>query len=134
MEEPNFILVPGVDRVALLWEAFPELHGRLDEGDSRPYYLYAGLADPLISSPDDQLWDRAMFFSLRWRFLGKRCQEILVIAIFEPLCEYPAIVDRLQQSLGPAALRLLNDLLSFWGRPDELVNWFSKRRYAVCPL
>jgi hypothetical protein len=57
--EPNFVLVPGPDPVALLWKAFPELRGEIDDADSRPYYLYARFPDHLISSPHDQLWDRA---------------------------------------------------------------------------
>ena len=112
MEEPNFVLVSGVDPVALLWDAFPELREELDGGDSEPYYLYARLADILISRPDNHLWTKAQVFFDSLALLGGTLQEILVIAIFEPLCGYPAIVERLQKNLGPATLQLLNDLLS----------------------
>ena len=111
MEEPNFIIVPGADPLSYLWRAFPELQNELDDGDSESYYIYDRFADYLELHRDDhQLWQRsyALFESLALD--GGSLQDILVIGLFEPLCENAALAERLKNNLGPVARRLFDDM------------------------
>jgi hypothetical protein len=81
------------------------------------FYIYDRFADYLASHrDDDQIWRRsyALFESLALR--GGSLQDILVIGLFEPLCENTMLAERLKNSLGPVARKLLDDMPSF-GRP-----------------
>jgi hypothetical protein len=109
--EPNFIIIPCADPLSLLWKAFPELRSELDDGDSGPYYIYGRFADRLSShSNDSQLWQRAYAFFDDLAAGGGELTELLVVGIFERLCEVPALVDRLKQNLGAAARKMLEEL------------------------
>lgn len=100
--EPNFILVPNSDPLAVLWSAFPELREELDDGDSGSYYIYERFADHLVSHRDDlQLWQRAYAFFDSLAVAGGNLQEILVVGLFEPLRVDPVLTDRITQNIGP---------------------------------
>jgi hypothetical protein len=107
--EPNFVIVPRPNPLSKLWEAFPELRSELDDGDSEPYYTYARFADHIALHPDDDnLWHRssAFFESLA----ADGLEDILAIAVFEPLCDDPARAERLQRNAGICTLRLLRNM------------------------
>jgi hypothetical protein len=117
VEEPNFIIVPGADPLSHLWRAFPELRNKLDDGDSEPYYIYDRFADYLASHrDDDQLWQRCYAFFESLAVGGGSLQDILVVGLFEPLCENAVLAERLQNNLGPLARKLLDDMQSFGRR------------------
>jgi len=110
--EPNFILVPGSNPLTALWSAFPELRNELDEDDAEPYYLYDRFADHLVSHRDDnELWQRAYAFFDSLATDGN-LQEILVVALFEPLCVDPVLAERVRTNVGPIALKLLRNMQS----------------------
>jgi len=109
--EPNFILVPRADPLAVLWSAFPELRDQLDHGDSGSYYIYERFAEHLAShSGDNLLWQRAYAFFDSLAVGGSNLQEILVVGLFEPLCVDPVLTDRVKRNVGPTALKLLQDM------------------------
>jgi hypothetical protein len=116
MEEPNFIIVPGADPLSYLWRAFPELRNELNDGDSESYYIYDRFADYLaLHRDDDQLWRRSYAFFESLALGGGSLQDILVIGLFEPLCENAVLAERLKNNLGPVARKLLDDMQSFGG-------------------
>ena len=109
--EPNFVLVPDADPLSYLWRAFPDLQSELDDGDSECYYIYARFADLLASNhDDDQLWNRSYAFFESLAAGGGTLQDVLVIGVFEPLCEAPMLAARLKGNLGPRALTLFEDM------------------------
>jgi hypothetical protein len=111
MEEPNFIIVRGVAPLSYLWRSFPELRNELDDGDSEPYYIYDRFAAYLASHRnDDQLWQRSYAFFEALALGGESLQDILVIGLFEPLCEHATFTERLKSNLGPLARKLLDNM------------------------
>jgi hypothetical protein len=112
--EPNFIIVPGADPLSHLWRAFPELRNELDDGDSAAYYVCDRFADYLFSHRDDDvLWRRSYDFFESLALGGGGLQDVLVVGLFEPLCEDAPIAERLKKNLGPLARKLLDDKASF---------------------
>jgi hypothetical protein len=111
--DPNFIIVPSKDPKSYLWEAFPELRSELDDPDEGPYYVYDRYADYLLSHRDDDLlWRRSYTFFESLAVGGE--EDLLVVALFEPLFVDPVVKDRLKGNLGPSALKLFENMLSFW--------------------
>jgi hypothetical protein len=107
--EPDFVIVPRPNPLSKLWEAFPELRSELDDGDSEPYNPYARFADHIAShADDDMLWQRSYAFFEALAADG--LEDILVIAVFEPLCDDPAAAERLQRNAGIRTLRLLRSM------------------------
>jgi len=116
MDEPNFIIIPGAEPLSYLWRAFPELQNELDDGGSEPYYIYDRFAEYLQLHRDDhQLWQRSYAFFESLALGGGSLQDILVISLFEPLCENAALAERLKRNLGPVARKLLDDVRSSAG-------------------
>jgi hypothetical protein len=83
------------------------LKAELDDGDSESYYTYERFADYLSSRRNDgQLWSRASaFFAL---LAAGGPQDVLAIAVFEPLCADPALREKLMSNAGPGARKLLD--------------------------
>jgi hypothetical protein len=89
----------------------------LNDGDSEEYYIYARFADYLASHrDDDKLWQRSYAFFESLARDGGSLQDILVVGLFEPLCDDAALAERLKNNLGPLARNLLDDMQAFWGR------------------
>jgi hypothetical protein len=107
--EPNFIIVPQPDALRVLWQAFPELQGELDDGtDFGPYYTYARFAEFLVAHREErELWDRAYGFFESLAASGSNLEDILVVALFEPLSDHRIVAERLKNNLGPRSLKLL---------------------------
>lgn len=109
--EPNFVIVPKVDPLTILWRAFPELRIELDDEDCGAYYAYDRLADLLAGRPGDiELWRRASELFELLAAGGTDSETLLVIAILEPICEDSALAERLRDSLGPMSLRQLESM------------------------
>jgi hypothetical protein len=106
--EPNFIIVQGADPLSYLWRAFPDLQAELDDGDSEAYIIYSQFADYLASHRnDDELWRRSYDFFESLAAGGGSLSEILVIGLFEKLCDDSELAQRLRSKLGPLALKQL---------------------------
>ena len=103
--EPNFVIIPKPDLLGLLWTAFPEFRGNLDDQDLDlgNYYVYARFADWLSKGlDDDRLWQRAYAF---FELLAPIDRDIL-IDVFESLCENPILAQRIDSKAGPEARKL----------------------------
>ena len=86
----------------------PGTRNELDDGDSEAYYIYARYVDHLTSHrDDDELWRRSyQFFELLSTGAGSLA-EMLVVGLFEPLCEDPEVANRPRSNLGPVAMKHL---------------------------
>ena len=110
-DEPNFIIVPQPDPLAILWAAFPELRNEYDEElDLGPYYAYGRLVDHLVRQrSNEQVWQRA------YPFFDSLCSgapnlEDLAGEVFEQMFEHPDLIDRLKRNLGPSSRKLLEGM------------------------
>ena len=114
MEKPNFIIVPGADPLSHLWRAFPELRTELDDGGSETYRIYDRFAEYLASHlDDDQLWQRSYAFFDSLAVGGGSLRDVLVVGLFEPLCENAVLAERLKNNLASVARKILDDIQSF---------------------
>ena len=109
--EPNFVLVPTPDPLALLWTTFPELRSLLDDGDFGPYYTYGRLAEHLLSNPNDELlWRRAYGFFELLAADGGSLSELLVVGTLESLADDDTLEQKVRNNVGPVTLRLLDGM------------------------
>lgn len=103
----DFILVPRHDPLKLLHDHFPDLINILDEelDDDGVYYVYARFAESLLRNlHDEDLWARAIkFFDALAETKDSECEKVLVIEIFDILCDNPVAHARLRKSLGETA-------------------------------